>query len=112
MIRSIIISALFFFGPALLMFMLRNMFLMLKIWLKARNQKAVQEAEVIDITPEKPSSPSTLFVTAAIIVGVVCAVLAWQEMTAPADDQRTYIPAHTDSQGKIIPGQYIPTPKN
>ncbi|MES0371570.1 MAG: hypothetical protein ABUK11_04770, partial [Mariprofundaceae bacterium] len=105
MIRSIFVSALFFFGPAILMFMLRNLFLFLRAWLRIRRARKKQESEIIDITPHQHGSPSMLFNIAAIAVGLICAVLAWQEMTSGPEERQHYVPAHVDEQGKIIPGK-------
>ena len=69
MIRSIFVSVLFFFGPALLMFMLRNLFFLTRAWLRLRKIQKKQEHEVIDITPHKHhGSPSQqgLFHTGAL----------------------------------------------
>ena len=108
MIRSIFVSALFFFGPALLMFMLRNLFLFLKVWLRLRRMRKEQEHDVIDITPHKHGSPSMLFNIAAIVVGIICAFLAWQEMNKAPEQKMHYVPAHVDESGRIIPGKMVP----
>jgi len=108
MIRSIFVSALFFFGPALLMFMLRNLFLFLKVWLRLRRRKKEQEHDVIDITPHKHASPSLLFNIAAIAVGIVCAFLAWQEMKSGSEEKMHYVPAHVNEEGKVVPGKMVP----
>ncbi|MDX8403765.1 MAG: hypothetical protein R8K54_05090 [Mariprofundaceae bacterium] len=111
MIRSIFVSALFFFGPAILMFMLRNLFLFSRAWLRLRRAQQKQEAEIIDITPHKHGSPSMLFNIAAIVVGLICAVLAWQEMNSGVEEEQQYVPAHVDQQGKITPGKMHPVEK-
>lgn len=111
MIRSIFVSALFFFGPAILMFMLRNLFLFSRAWLRLRRAQKKQEAEIIDITPHKHGSPSMLFNIAAIAVGLICAFLAWQEMTSGPEEKQQYVPAHVNEQGKIIPGKMEPIEK-
>lgn len=108
MIRSIFVSALFFFGPALLMFMLRNLFLFSRAWLRLRRLQKQQEAEIIDITPHKHASPSMLFNIAAIVVGLVCAFLAWQEMSSGPESKMHYVPAHVNEQGEIVPGKMMP----
>ncbi len=111
MIRSIFVSALFFFGPALLMFMLRNLFLLLRAWLRLRRQRKKQEHEIIDITPHKHGSPSMLFNIAAIVVGLVSAFLAWQEMGSGPEQRQHYIPAHINEHGKVMPGARVPVEK-
>jgi len=108
MMRSIFVSALFFFGPAFLMFMLRNLFLFLKAWLRLRRMRREQEHDVIDITPHKHASPSMLFNIAAIAVGIVCAFLAWQEMNSGVEQKMHYVPAHINEDGKVIPGKMVP----
>jgi hypothetical protein len=109
MIRSIFVSALFFFGPALLMFMLRNLFFLSRAWLRLRRIQKMQEHEVIDITPHKHhGSPSMLFNIAAIVVGLVCAFLAWQEMGSGPEQRQHYVPAHVGEHGKIVPGAMMP----
>lgn len=108
MMRSIIISALFFFGPALLMFVLRRLFLVARVWLRLRRLRHQQEHDVIDITPHKHGSPSLLFNIAVIIVGLTCAWLAWQEMNSDPESGHRYVPAYVDEQGKVVPGQLVP----
>lgn len=109
MIRSIFVSALFFFGPALLMFMLRNLFFLFRAWLRLHRLRKKQEHEVIDITPHKHhGSPSMFFNLTAIAVGLVCAFLAWQEMSSGPEDRQHYVPAHVDEHGKIVPGAMMP----
>lgn len=108
MIRSILISALFFFGPAILMFLLRNLFLFLRVWMRLRQLRKQQDEDVIDITPHKHGSPSMLFNIAAIIVGLTCAFLAWQEMNSEPGSERRYVPAYVDKQGNVVPGRMEP----
>ena len=107
MMRSIIISSFFFFGPALLMFLLRKVFLIVRLWLRLRKLRQ-QETDIIDITPHKHGSPSTLFNVAVIVVGLTCAFLAWQEISSEPEGVHHYVPAHIDDQGKIIPGKVVP----
>jgi len=111
MIRSIIISIFFFFGPALLMFAIRRAFLIARIWLRLRRLRKQQETEIIDITPHKHASPSMLINVAAIIVGLTCAFLAWQEMNSTPDGKQHYIPAHVNKEGKVVPGKMVPVEK-
>jgi len=109
MIRSIFVSALFFFGPALLMFMLRNFFFLSRAWLRLRRIQKMQEHEVIDITPHKHhGSPSMFFNITAIVIGLVCAFLAWQEMSSGPEERQRYVPAHVNEEGKIVPGAMVP----
>ncbi len=111
MIRNIFVSALFFFGPALLMFMLRNLFLFLRVWLRLRRMRREQEHDIIDITPHKRSSPSLLFNITAIVVGVVCAFLAWQEMNSAPGKELRYVPAYVNEKGELVPGKTVPVEK-
>ncbi|MFC1568001.1 hypothetical protein ACFL3K_02235 [Pseudomonadota bacterium] len=109
MIRSIFVSALFFFGPALLMFLLRNLFFLSRAWLRLRRIQKMHEHEVIDITPHKHhGSPSMFFNITAIVVGLICAFLAWQEMSSGPEQRMHYVPAHVDTSGKIVPGAMMP----
>ena len=112
MIRNIFISLLFFFGPALLMIVLRHMFLLFKIWLMLRKQQR-QTEHVIDITPRpSPTSPGKIFILASFIVGLLCASWVWYEMSTPDTLQQRYIPAQLDAHGKLIPGHYERIPSN
>jgi len=108
MMRSIIISALLFFGPAMLMFVFRRLFLIARLWFKLRRLRQQQEHDVIDITPHRHGSPSMLFNIAAILVGLICAFLAWHEMNQEPEATGKYVPAHVDDQGKVIPGKMVP----
>lgn len=106
--RSIIISALFFFGPALMMFALRKAFLVTRLWLRLRRLRQEHDRDVIDITPHRHGSPSMLFNIAAIIVGLTCAFLAWQEINSEPESAKHYVPAHMDDQGRVVPGKMVP----
>lgn len=111
MMRSIIVSLLFFFGPALMMYVVRKLFLIGRIWLRLRRLRRQQEHEIIDITPHKHGSPSMLFNVAAVIVGLTCAYLAWQEMNREPESIQRYEPAHVDKSGKVVPGRMVPVEK-
>ncbi len=111
MIRSIFVSMLFFFGPAMLMFMLRNLFLFSRAWFRLKQAQKKQEAEIIDVTPQKHGSPSVLFNISAIIIGLTCAILAWQKMTSAPEEKQYYVPAHVNEEGKVIPGKLVPIKK-
>jgi hypothetical protein len=105
--RSLIISLLFFFGPVILMFVLRHAVLLLRLWLMMRRHRQSQP-EVIDITPEKPQPPSVLFIVITLIAGSLFAYLAWDRITSEAEltIEKSYAPAHVDERGKIVPGHY------
>ncbi len=105
MIRSFLLSLLFFFGPVILMFALRYLGLLLRFWLRIRQQQK-RDADVIDVTPRPPGSPSILFIILAIAAGLLIAVLAWQRLTDHSEDARTYIPAHINQQGQLVPGHF------
>ncbi len=102
--RGIIITLVFFFGPVILMFAMRHLALLLRIWLRWRRVRR-DGPEVIDITPEKPHPPSRRFMVLAVIFGLICAGLVWMRLTDPAEPGGVYVPAHMDKQGRIISGQ-------
>lgn len=104
--RSFIISMLFFFGPVILMFLLRHAAMLLRLWLMMRRARQ-SGPNVIDITPEKPKPPSLLFIIATLIIGSVFAYLVWERITSEVTDvkDKSYVPAHIDEQGHIVPGQ-------
>lgn len=104
MIRTFFVSLLFFFGPTILMFVLRNAFY---VWRHRKDQRA-QGVEIIDITPSAHGKPSLRFILLAIIIGLCFAFLSWHKISDPADESRTYVPAQMNEQGKIAPGYYIP----
>jgi len=105
--RSLIISLLFFFGPVILMFVLRHAALLLRIWLMVRRHRKSQP-DVIDITPEKPKPPSLLFIVVTLVAGSIFAYLAWERITSEAEDtiEKQYAPARIDEKGGIVPGRY------
>ena len=105
--RSLIISLLFFFGPVILMFVLRHAALLLRLWLMMRRHRESQP-EIIDITPEKPKPPSLLFIVVTLIAGSLFAYLAWERITSEAEltIEKSYAPARIDEKGNIVPGTY------
>jgi len=104
--KNILISLLFFFGPVILMFLLRHGVLFLRAWLLWRRQR--QGPDVIDITPRESGKPSVIFIVLAVAIGTLTAVLAWQRITGPADEDkgRVYVPAHVDKRGDLVPGHF------
>ncbi len=104
--RSLFVTILFFFGPVILMFVLRHLGLLLRLWLMYRRASRETEANVIDVTPRKPHPPSKWFIAVTILVGIGFAVLAYQRLIEPPAVHRHYVPAHTDATGHIIPGHY------
>ena len=111
MIRNLLVSILFFFGPVILMFVLRNMGLFLRLWVNMRRRQR-QEAEIIDVTPVSDRGPSTLFIVAAIVIGLTCATLAWLRMGGEGIGEAQYTPAHMDERGKVVPGKIIPADRD
>lgn len=108
MFRSLLVSLFFFFGPAILLFLLRNLFLMFRYWLHVRKMQQQEEANIIDITPHHKRKPSNIFVVIAISVGLISAVLVWLEMQGHEPQKMKYIPAHVNEQGVTVPGQLVP----
>ena len=109
MIRNIIVSLLFFFGPALLMFVLRNIFF---FW-KLHREIEKHQPDIIDITPKNPNKPSHFFLASVIAVGFISAYFAYTQLTTDSPDKKTqYIPAHINAQGELVPEQRLtrPTP--
>lgn len=102
--RNILLSILFFFGPAMLMFLLRYLGILLRLWLMARKSASHPEAEVIDVTPKKPHPPSTTFIVFTFVLSLAIAVLVWQRLSESPEVGRTYVPAHINEQGEIVPG--------
>jgi hypothetical protein len=103
--RQWLVTALFFFGPVLLLFLLRHLGLMLQLWLALR-QRETGEAEVIDVTPARPGPPSRWFVALALILGLVTAVLVWHRLRTHDEPGREYVPAHLDESGRLAPGHF------
>jgi len=104
MIRNIFVTLLFFFGPALLMFVLRNMFFM---W-KARQQRKKAHPDVIDISPTTSNAPSPFFIASAISVGIVFAYLVWAQLSQNTQEQGgEYIPAHINEFGELVHGKRL-----
>ena len=107
MIRNIIVSLIFFFGPAILMFVLRHMFF---FW-KLRREMRRKQADIIDITPQKPNAPSHFFIASVVTVGLISAYFAYTQLHSEHTKQQTqYVPAHINAQGELVPGQYITRP--
>ncbi|MDX8391102.1 MAG: hypothetical protein R8K53_00790 [Mariprofundaceae bacterium] len=100
--RGIIVTLLFFIAPVILMFAMRHLTLLLRIWLAWR-RSAKDGDEVIDVTPQKPHPPSRRFIVFAVIVGLVAASLVWMRLAEENDVQGVYVPAYIDVQGRLIP---------
>jgi len=104
MIRSILVSIFFFVGPALLMFMLRNIVLMTRLWLKNRQLHA-DEREIIDITPIHNHIHPNWFIISVVIISLGCAVTVFMQLQNAEDvAPHHYVPAHMGESGEIVPG--------
>ena len=112
MIRSIFVALFFFFGPALLLFMLRNFVLLLLLRAKHRREKS-PEPEIIDITPvDKERAPNWFYVL-VVAVSLACAVAVFMQMERQTDvEEHQYMPAHTDESGNIVKGHWKNTQKH
>ncbi|WP_167631125.1 hypothetical protein [Mariprofundus ferrooxydans] len=109
MIRNLFLALFFFFGPALLMFMLRNIILLLRIWLVVRNQRN-QQQDVIDITPVERNRAPRWFYLVAAVLGVASAVAGFMYLQTVDSERRVYVPAHMGQQGEIVPGHWQSLP--
>jgi len=107
MIRNLFLIVFFFFGPALVMFMLRNIILLVRIWLFTRVQRRNQ-SEVIDITPVQPAAISTprWFYLVAAVLGTATAVAGFMHLQSADSESRQYVPAHVEENGGIVPGYW------
>ena len=108
MIRNLLISIFFFFGPAILMFMLRNGFLLLRLWLRAR-QAHEQEPRVIDVTPISDKKAPAWFYALVVVVSLGCAVAVFIFLQSDVEaESRRYVPAYVGEDGKVVPGHWEP----
>jgi len=107
MIRNILTVIVFFFGPAMLMFMLRNLLLILLAYLQLRRQRPV-EPEIIDVTPRSVQGAPLWFKLLALFVGLLCAGSSWYYLNADSEQTMRYVPAYMDEQGKVVPGHWEP----
>ncbi|MDQ6951384.1 MAG: hypothetical protein Q9M26_06945 [Mariprofundales bacterium] len=105
MIRQLFISLLFFFGPALLVVVIRHLVILLH--LAIRSGRHQHDPEIIDITPTSPGRPPRWFLLAAILIGFFCAWFAWWSLANPPEPSTHYVPAYTDSNGQVIPGKVV-----
>ncbi|MDQ6993928.1 MAG: hypothetical protein Q9M31_10660 [Mariprofundus sp.] len=101
MIRNIFLTLIFFFGPVLLMFMLRNILLLLRIWLVARAERS--DPEIIDVTPVEKQSAPRWFYLAAILLGLATAINGFIYLQKVDNQITQYIPAHVNEQGELVP---------
>lgn len=103
--RFFIVTLFFFFAPVILMFAMRHLTLLLRIWLAYRRARKTGD-RVIDITPEIPRPASRKFIAFAVLLGVICASLVWMRLGEPVSQHGVYVPAQIDSQGHIVPGHF------
>jgi len=108
MIRSLFVSLFFFFGPALLLFMLRNLALLL-VKTKNRHEKA-QQPEVIDITPvDKERAPNWFYVLVVAISLSIAITVFFQMQKQDGVEEHHYVPAHIGGSGHIVTGDWKPS---
>jgi len=105
MMKNLILSLLFFFGPALLMFLGRYFSILLRLWFLARRMRNRAEPEVIDITPKSPHPPSVPFIVLSLMVSLAITIFAWQQLGEEADVGKHYVPAHIGTEGEVVPGR-------
>lgn len=105
MIRSLFVSLFFFFGPALLLFMLRNITLLLLLKLKSRQENA-PEIEIIDVTPVIKERAPTWFYALVIAISLACAVTVFMNLENGEADVQKYVPAYMDESGNIVSGDW------
>ena len=109
MFRNLLVSIVFFIGPALLMFIARNMVMIGLHWLKVRKQQEQEEAKIIEITPIHNHIHPNWYVIAVVIISLFCAVTVFLELQRSVDvAPHEYVPAYTDDSGHIVPGQWQP----
>jgi len=105
--RYLLLTLLGFFGPALLMFLLRAVW----FYLRQKWEEKKREPEIIDITPTKSKYPGKGMIAAWLLVSLLCTgLLIWQLDDTPAPEH-IYIPAHIDAQGNFVPAQTIEKPR-
>lgn len=108
MIRNLLIAIFFFFGPAMLMFIARNLVLIGLLWLKNRHKREL-EHKVIDITPIHNHRHPNWYVIIVVIVSLTCAVAVFMELQKTDDvEPQQYVPAYTNESGQVIPGHWRP----
>ena len=104
--RYLFITLLGFFGPALVMLLLR----LLWFQLKQRLFQKPNEPEIIDVSPIN-HKPSSLFIAIWLAISIIfSALLIWKMDNNPAR-KNTYIPAHIDANGQFVPATQAPPAK-
>ncbi|MCF6207934.1 MAG: hypothetical protein L3J61_00900 [Ghiorsea sp.] len=105
--RYLFLTLLGFFGPALLMLLLRLTWFYLRAKWLAKLSRQRNEPEIIDVTPIHKKRISKPFLFLWLLVSVICtALLIWQIDDSPAPEQ-TYIPAHMDAEGNFVPAKIL-----
>jgi len=103
--RYLFLTLLGFFGPALLMLLLRLTWFYMRAQWQQKLSKRQNEPEIIDVTPIHKKRISKPFIFLWLLVSILCtAFLVWQIDDTPAPKQ-TYIPAHIDAEGNFVPAQ-------
>jgi len=105
MIRSLFVSLFFFFGPALLLFMLRNITLLLLLKAKRRQDQA-QQVEIIDITPVEKERAPNWFYALVVAISLTCAVSVFMSLDKGDAEVQKYVPAHVDESGNVVSGDW------
>ena len=105
--RYLFLTLLGFFGPALLMLLLRlTWFYLREKWL-AKLSRQRNEPEIIDVTLIHKKRISKPFIFLWLLVSVICtSLLIWQIDDSPTPEQ-TYIPAHIDAEGNFVPAKTL-----
>lgn len=111
MLRNLLVSIFFFIGPALLMFIARNMVLLLLLWLKARQAREMEQ-KVIDITPVRKQRAPRWFYILVLLVSLTSAISVFMMLQNGDVPPQEYVPAYTDEAGNIVPGQWRPKAPN
>lgn len=108
MFRNLLVSIFFFIGPALLMFIARNLLMLAMLWLKTRHEKE-REQKIIDITPIHNHRHPNWYVIVVVIVSMTCAVTVFLQLQDnDGVEPQQYVPAYTDESGNVVPGQWQP----
>ncbi|MDQ7001148.1 MAG: hypothetical protein Q9N02_00480 [Ghiorsea sp.] len=105
--RYLLLTLFGFFGPALLMLLLRLTWFYLRAKLYEKLTKQSKEPEIIDVTPIHKKPISKPFIFLWILVSIICtALLIWQLDDNPAPEY-VYIPAHIDAEGNFVSAQTL-----
>ena len=111
--RLFFLTLLFFCGPMVLIFTVRNGFLLWKAWRKHRREHP--EPKIVDVTPIDKSS--RLFVVLSICVSLAIFGYAWvqtsddQDVNRLSTDQnKTYVPSYMDADGHLVKGHFVEEP--